>query len=39
MSSTQSATALWTGRVLTAIPALLTAFGSVMKLMKDPTSS
>lgn len=40
MSSTQTApiskTALWTGRVMSALPVLLVLSGSIMKLMKLP---
>jgi DoxX-like family len=32
-----SKVALWTGRVMSALPVLLVLFGSVMKLMKTPS--
>jgi hypothetical protein len=32
-----SKAALWTGRVMTALPALLLAFSAVMKLMRPPS--
>ena len=35
-SSAVSKTALWTGRVMSALPILMILFGSVMKLMKTP---
>jgi DoxX-like protein len=34
INSPVSKTALWTGRVMSALPVLLVLFGSVMKLMK-----
>jgi len=34
ISSPVTKTALWTGRVMSALPVLLVLFGSVMKLMK-----
>ena len=36
-STTISKTALWTGRVMSALPVLLILLGSVMKLMKHPS--
>ena len=35
-SSSVSKSALWTGRVMSALPVLMILFGSVMKLMKAP---
>jgi hypothetical protein len=35
--NTVSKTALWTGRVMSALPVLLILLGSVMKLMKHPS--
>ena len=34
ITSPVSKTALWTGRVMSALPVLLVLFGSVVKLMK-----
>lgn len=36
-TTTVSKTALWTGRVMSALPVLLILLGSVMKLMKHPS--
>ena len=36
MSSTPSTTALWTGRILTAIPSLIVGFAGAMKLTHSP---
>ena len=36
-TSTVSKAALWTGRVMSALPVLLILLGSVMKLMKHPS--
>jgi DoxX-like family len=37
MAVTVSKAALWTGRVMSALPVLLVLFGSVVKLMKTPS--
>ena len=36
-TTTVSKTALWTGRVMSALPVLLILLGSVMKLMRHPS--
>ena len=36
-STTISKTALWTGRVMSALPVLLILLGSIMKLMRHPS--
>jgi hypothetical protein len=37
MASSVSKTALWSGRVLSAIPSLMILFGSVLKFMRVPS--
>lgn len=37
ISSPVSKTALWIGRVMSALPVLLVLFGSIVKLMKTPS--